>query len=126
MGEYKDIMDLAITYNPNMAASSTDYIRFWLQAGCDIDKDILPAMKMAMELARRRGQTIRSFKYFDGWVLKAHDRRLQEEALAKKPPTPAETIAARIGHYTWKRDKGRYLSPHEEHELAAWENAQKA
>lgn len=45
----------------------------WLEAGCDLERDIIPAIQSG--LAKLNGSTVRSLSYFDGMVADAHAAR---------------------------------------------------
>lgn len=92
---------------------STVYM--WVNDGCDIQKDIVPAMTEAMK--RKKG--INAFSYFTNMVCAARDKRL----LAPKIKQPVRMTDEQIAQtYAWRRDKGLYLSPHEERFLKQWED----
>ncbi len=70
----------------------------WLNAGCDMTLDILPAV--AGVAARCRPGSVRSWAFFSNAVFEARDRRLAPaptvSALQRAPPGRGETVAARM------------------------------
>ena len=67
----------------------------WLEAGCDLDRDIIPALEAAGK--KYHGKRIRSWDYFTGAITEARDRRLRglpvPKAAASANPHPALTVS---------------------------------
>lgn len=72
----------------------------WLNAGCDRDLDIIPAVRASA--AGRRPQSVRSWSYFEKAVFEARDRRLAPAPAVvatgpRDPPNTGQgTVAARM------------------------------
>ncbi len=60
---------------PSLASANTSFIQQWISAGCVPELDAVPAI----EAAHRAGTQVKSWKYFDGAVREAIERR-------KNPP----------------------------------------
>ncbi len=70
----------------------------WLEAGCDMDRDILPTLEAAGR--KYHGKRIRSWDYFTGAITEARDRRQRglpavAAAQPKKEPTPIYKLPTR-------------------------------
>ena len=99
------ILTNLLEYNANLAARdiSTPYI--WINAGCDIEQDILPTIK---EIIKRRNPAqpkIATFSYFTNAVLSARDKRLLP-VLNKKEPTQEEKDTHRANNIRWHKERG--------------------
>ena len=99
------ILKVLLDYNPLLATRdiSTPYV--WLNAGCDMEKDILTTIQ---EIIKRRNPSqpkISTFSYFTNAALSARDKRLSP-VLNKKEPTQEERDAIRAKSLRWKKDKG--------------------
>lgn len=99
------ILTLLLDYNPSLATRDISIPYVWLNAGCDIEKDILPIIK---EIIKRRSPAkpkISTFSYFTNAVLSARDRRLMP-VLNKVEKTQDEQDALRAKNIRWHKDKG--------------------
>ncbi|RFC65054.1 helix-turn-helix domain-containing protein [Fulvimarina endophytica] len=67
---------------PSPALRNLSVIESWIAAGCDLDRDIIPAI--AGKARQHRRSPIRTWSYFEGAVLDARDHRL---TLAARPPS---------------------------------------
>lgn len=113
------VIDLSIEYCQNnrnaMPFMDIQYVRAWVNEGCDIEQDILPVMKEIM--GKKRGIT--AYKYFCNPVYTARDKRLiKEKYEAEKPAIDCE---AYIKIYQWKRDRGMPLKEVEAKALQEYE-----
>lgn len=57
----------------------------WLDQGCDIERDVLPALRAVAE--RSRPGAVRTWGYFSEAVFEARDRRLAPPPSSREPPT---------------------------------------
>ena len=112
------VLDFALQYNPDLAYKDISTVTFWIASGCDIEKDILPAMKKICEW--KKG--VSSFNYFTKPVTAARDVRIAKAKLeAEKPAIDCE---AYIKIYQWKRDRNMPLKDAELKALQEYENGQ--
>jgi len=79
----------------------------WLEAGCDLDRDILPTMRGFAMTAK--GRAIRSWNYFTGAVMRARDQRRRAESTSGAPAVGAGTlVAGPLAAEGWEvTDRGR-------------------
>ena len=111
------IIALSLEYSHNnMPFMDLQTPRMWVNEGCDIELDIIPAMKKVME--RKKGITC--YKYFNNPVYTARDlRRVKDKAAAELAAIPIEKI---IQSYQFKRRMELPLSEHELKVLSDYEN----
>jgi len=89
--------------SPGLADTSDVYR--WIAAGCELGLDILPTI--AGRAARHRGPPIRSWKYFEGAVLDAYQRRRAVEAAVAQPTTNIVPFDPRGPHAEFARPARR-------------------
>ena len=78
--DFQRVYEHAIDLLPQLAARSTSAIYGWLDASCDVEKDINPTI----ERLATKNPSIGGFAYFTNAVLKARDeRRACNQALKK-------------------------------------------
>lgn len=108
------VIDLAMGYNPVLVMSGCGFVHMWINEGCDITLDIIPALEEIMK--RKKGIT--TFKYFTNAVM---DRKIKREVgeKIKLPHQPTDEDKAKT--YAWKRKRKLYLAPGEERLLNAYE-----
>jgi hypothetical protein len=110
------VLDFALKYNPDLAYKDIGTITFWIASGCDIEQDILPAMKKICEW--KKGVT--SFNYFSKPIMAARDLRgVKDKAAAEQAAIPIERI---IQSYQFKRRMELPLTEHELKVLNDYEN----
>lgn len=94
------VIDLALQYNPHMASRDIITINLWVNEGCDIEKDILPTMRLLMQ----KNPRISTFSYFTNAIQVARLKRelegKEEERILDKDWE--ERKAKRMA---WVRDK---------------------
>lgn len=102
------VIGLALAHNDMLATKDISTIYVWLGEGCDLDLDILPAMKEVIERRPKGKSKISTFSYFSNPVRAARDKRL---ALAKVAETRAKPVEPKLlaNAYAWKCDRGLYL-----------------
>lgn len=109
------VLDIALEYNPMLAAKDISTIHYWMNAGAT-DEDILPAMQKIMKW--KKGIT--SFNYFTIPVMANRDARLAKEKLeAEKPAIDSEQY---IKIYLWKRERGMPLTSEQQAALDSYES----
>lgn len=116
--DISDIFDLALDYNPMLATADLGTVRMWCKEGCDVNLDILPAMKDVIKRRQNKAK-ISTFSYFTNPVLAARDKRLLAPIAAKITESPSKEALAKS--YAWKRKMGIWLSAHQEAILKEWE-----
>lgn len=100
----KPVLDYALEYNPMLATRDITTVTYWVAAGCDIEKDILPQMKKVC--AWKKG--VSSFNYFTKPIMAARDlRQVEEKRNAEKQAIPVERL---VQAYQWKRERGLPLT----------------
>jgi hypothetical protein len=77
----------------------------WLDGGCDLEMDIVPAVQKTVAAAGRRGAKIVSWSYFNEAVQEARDRRLLPMA---KPE--ARTVSSQTNGSSWQNGNVRSAS----------------
>lgn len=118
INDISKIIDLAIEYNPILAAKDLSTIHYWMNAGAN-EEDILAAMKKSM--AWKKG--ISSFNYWTTPVMALRDARLTKEKLESEKPKP--DCEQYIKVYKWKRDRGLPLTSEQLNILNQYELANK-
>lgn len=109
------VIDFALSYNPLLAARDISTITWWVASGCDIEKDILPAMKKICEW--KKG--VSSFNYFTKPICAARDlRKAKEKIESEKLPVDSQRL---IEIYQWKRKMGMPLTTEQQEALAKHE-----
>lgn len=106
--DLQPVIDLAIAYNSNLAVADIQTPRMWVNEGCDIILNAVPAMSEVITWAKKHGKRIGSYSYFTEPVRKARDKRLQEVVTARKEASPegeAEKQLQRAKKIAWARDK---------------------
>ena len=88
---FQQIYTLIISKAPELAAKNTHIIREWL-ASYDTEKDILPAIEIAL---KRGVKTIYSFAFFTGYIRRQHEERIKREAQATERPSDAAIARSR-------------------------------
>lgn len=113
------VLKLAFDYNPMLATKDISTVYMWLNAGCDMAKDILPCVREIVSHRPKWKTQISTFSYFTNAVLSARDKRL---AIPKedKPKTPV-SIESRVKNYAWKRSRNMWLAPSEDKALCDYE-----
>lgn len=121
--DISEAIHLLMTYNEQVFSVRGDFqrIHMWLTEGCDMLKDILPAMREMMA----RNKRITSVAYFSPLVLRNRDNRMdREKASTFNPIIQTDKIdpftKARL--YAWKRAKKMYLNGPEEAYLRSYES----
>ena len=108
------VLDLALEYNPMLAAKDISTIHYWMSAGAT-EEDILAAMKKSMSW--KKG--ISSFNYWTNPVMALRDARLAKEKMeSEKPPIDCDQY---IKIYQWKRDRGMPLTSEQQAALDDYE-----
>lgn len=67
--DFQKVFEFGYGLFPNLMTANTSEIHKWLQAGCSIEHDILPAIK------RSEGKNVKSWNYFSGAVMDAKATR---------------------------------------------------
>lgn len=88
---------------PHEMVKACNEIHVWLQSGCDVDLDILPAINRKW-VHTPTGVKVFSAHYFSPSVVAAKEKRLQTDDHKKRE---AEMLAR---GYAWKRARGLPLS----------------
>lgn len=88
---------------PHEMVKACNEINVWLQSGCDVDLDILPAINRKW-VHTPTGVKVFSAHYFSAFVMTAREKRLQTDDHKKRE---AEMLAQ---GYAWKRARGLPLS----------------
>lgn len=96
---------------PKLKHHAGGEIRDWIESGADVDREILPAIERT---AKNANGEIHSFAYFTPEIQAAI---AGSNSPAPPPKTEEEKRASRLALYRWKRERGMFLSPHEEREL---------
>lgn len=97
------ILDVAIEYNPVLAAKDISTIHYWMNAGAT-EEDILSAMKKSMQW--KKG--ISSFNYWTNPVMANRDaRQIKEKMDAEKPAVDSDYM---IEKYRWKVKMGMAIT----------------
>jgi hypothetical protein len=109
------VIDLALVYNPMLAAADLSTIRMWVNEGCCIESDILPTLREMMK--RKKGIT--RFHYFTNPILEARDKRQIQASQEAHHEAKSDEYYANI--YRWKRDKGMSLTVEQETMLRKFE-----
>ncbi|HYH64301.1 MAG TPA: hypothetical protein VD866_06345 [Urbifossiella sp.] len=114
------VIELATAYNAMLLVRDLHTVRMWVNAGCDVDKDVVPTMK---QLTTRNAH-ITTFGYFTQAVYRARDRRLEwEKANPQTDATPQEVDIHRkartVAHIV--RRFAQVKNPDMERWLAAYE-----
>lgn len=94
------IIDLALDYNPMLATADISTPRMWVNAGCDIELDIIHVMENIM--SRKKG--ISSFSYFTNPIMTARDKRKAVEATTQRPQSEKDAVRAK--NMRWIIDTG--------------------
>lgn len=100
--------------SPGRTMQATRLIQEWLDKGCDVDLDILPAINKKWA-KHPIGVPITSPMYFNDPVIRAMQARLQTD----EHKTREEELLAKA--YAWKRKHGWPLADHKLNFLAAYE-----
>lgn len=84
------------TKHPNLIVLSEPFR--WLETGCDLEKDILPAIRSTAAAAKARGTKITSWGYFNDPVFEARDRRLAPapDVVPRSKPKQRESTMDKI------------------------------
>lgn len=121
------IIDLMIDHNP-MAAVTMDFmlVNQWVAQGCDIDKDIVPTIRMILMQAKARGKTITGLAYFTRAINEAKEKRLMREQVESRiterfAPPDDDKIRAKMKRIAWMRQMGIGSYSQYRHELEAYE-----
>lgn len=114
------IIDLCIARCQKLAMCGNFYApRSWLEAGCDMQKDILPVMNRLLD----KNLNVSTFSYFTRAVMEARDARIATEKLAeaKKAREGTDAEAEYMKRLAWLRQysPGNYTKY--KHELEAYE-----
>lgn len=110
---------LLLLYNETFAYKDFSPIRMWLNEGCDMEKDIIPAMKDVMA----RKKDILSVSYFAPAIYRYKQQRLDTEAAkARLPQKEEKSEAYYMSIYAWKRSKGIQLTDEQIKQLESYEN----
>lgn len=92
--DLRDLFDLALRYNEELAQSSAYPIHTLLNEGCDLHLDVIPAIKEVID-RRHKGRNvskISKFLYFEDAVRDWHQRRLSVERKKAEPARPPGDI----------------------------------
>jgi len=110
-------IDMLFTYNMDVFAARGDFtlIHNWINDGCDLIKDILPAI----EEMTRRNPRITSVAYFGPAVYNKRDNRLAVEQAMKGKGTSLDPQS--IETLLRYRAKGIYLTPAQKQKIAEYE-----
>lgn len=111
----ESLVEILTRYRPSFAHADWSRVRMWQEQGCDMERDIIPAVKATIA----RKHDIGSLAYFDAPVRKARDMRMVSEQKAE-PPTPQteEAKAKKLAYII--RKLGRRM-PTEERWLKEYE-----
>lgn len=96
------------------AMKASNLVNTWLQMGCDVDLDILPAINRKW-VHTPTGVKVTSAFYFDASVRLAMEKRTGSEEHKKREE---EML---VQGYAWKRARGLALSPSKIKHLEAYE-----
>lgn len=99
---------------PSEMMKAINLVNVWLQMGCDVDLDILPAINNKWRLTPTGVKVFSAF-YFDGEVRQAMEKRTGAEAHKKRE----EQLL--MQGYAWKRARGFPLSDAKLKQLADYE-----
>ncbi len=95
------------TKEPGLALSATEVAK-WLQAGCDLEGDIVPVIQA--RTANARGSPIKSWSYFRGAVLEQAARNKQQLTIPEAPDDQSSSPSARKSHEASGAGRGRARS----------------
>lgn len=106
-------------YNPSyFIRGDWQLVHMWIAQGCDMDKDILPAIDEMMQ----RNPKITSVAYFAPLVLRKRDNRLDTDKAATSKPQSANKDAAKAQAIAWKLRKIKmHVGDHDKIWLAQYE-----
>lgn len=119
------IIDLAIEYNPMLCAADLSTPRMWVNEGCSIELDILPAMLIVIKRRPAIKSKIGTFSYFTNPVLASRDSRLAKAAIENK--SGIKTLESDPEYYArlwvWKRDRlNQEMSSDQIKHIDGWES----
>lgn len=124
MADITKAVDLLLQYNSRHFEMNGNFhlIHMWVAEGCDMDRDILPAMKQIMD----KKKDIKHVAYFTQAVIRARDTRLEVEkavAARKEQAVKGGGQAARMKSYAFMIRKLNRCMPQELRELEEYEKA---
>lgn len=114
-------VDLLLKYNPRFAYTDFSTIRMWLNDGCDMERDIIPALKGCMA----KKADIKGIGYFTPAVHKARDIRLDtEQVLNTRKSVESDSDAIHIKAKMLAKTIRKFGKKNSEHErwLAGYES----
>lgn len=100
----ESVLNLALSYNPSLAAKDISEVYFWIESGASVEQDIVPVMKQITE----KKKDISLFRYFRRPILEAMHKRLITPKVesATKPQTQEERDYQRAKSMAWCRARG--------------------